>query len=207
MTTHEIAARLSARASREGKWIARCPAHDDGRPSLSIAEGQDGRTLLHCFTGCDAKDVLKAVGLSLPDLFEKQAAPYALRSRTQARAVDLYEALGIEERRYRERHGIEGLLRASEINAIRATVAKRYSIELAPILRPLWEGAYGGRERDVAWPAIFDWALFVASVRVLGAPTAFDGTLLPPTAVLTEAEDLAADAMRSLERDAASRSK
>ena len=88
------------------------------------------------------------------------------------------------------------------MDAIRATVAKRYSIELAPILRPLWEGAYGGRERDVAWPAIFDWELFVASVRFLGAPTAFDESLLPPSAVLIEAEALAAGAMRSLERDA-----
>ncbi len=33
-------------------WIARCPAHDDERPSLSIAEGDDGRCVLHCFADC-----------------------------------------------------------------------------------------------------------------------------------------------------------
>ena len=33
----------------------------------------------------------------------------------------------------RSRYGIVGVLRTSEINAIRATIAKRYGIELAPI--------------------------------------------------------------------------
>jgi hypothetical protein len=35
-----------------GGWVARCPAHDDHSPSLSIGSGQDGRILLHCFRGC-----------------------------------------------------------------------------------------------------------------------------------------------------------
>ncbi len=31
-------------AKRNGRgWMARCPAHDDRRPSLSIAQGTDGR--------------------------------------------------------------------------------------------------------------------------------------------------------------------
>ena len=38
---------------RNGRgWIACCPAHDDRTPSLSIAEGSDGRVLLTCFAGC-----------------------------------------------------------------------------------------------------------------------------------------------------------
>jgi putative DNA primase/helicase len=36
----------------ESSWVARCPAHDDRHPSLSIAEGADGRLLLRCFAGC-----------------------------------------------------------------------------------------------------------------------------------------------------------
>ena len=44
-----------------GRWcgsygIARCPAHDDGRPSLSIRDG-DTRVLFHCFAGCDSSTV------------------------------------------------------------------------------------------------------------------------------------------------------
>ncbi|WP_291510681.1 hypothetical protein [Acidithiobacillus sp.] len=52
-----------------GKWIARCPSHDDRHPSLSIKEADDGLVLIHCWTGCAAADVVAALGLSLADLF------------------------------------------------------------------------------------------------------------------------------------------
>ena len=51
------------------RWIARCPAHDDHSPSLSIRELADGRILIHCFPGCDPSDVLAAVGLQMTALF------------------------------------------------------------------------------------------------------------------------------------------
>jgi hypothetical protein len=51
------------------KWIARCPAHDDHRPSLSIREADDGRVLLKCWSGCSAQAITEALGLSLADLF------------------------------------------------------------------------------------------------------------------------------------------
>ena len=57
------------RANRNGTWVARCPAHDDRSPSLSIATGDDGKVLLHCFAGCGAVDVVEAVGLELSSLF------------------------------------------------------------------------------------------------------------------------------------------
>ncbi len=50
-------------------WSARCPAHDDVTPSLSVSVGDDGRVLLHCHAGCDAKAIVEALGLTLPDLF------------------------------------------------------------------------------------------------------------------------------------------
>ena len=202
MNALEIAARANAKPSVKGKWLGPCPAHDDRRPSLTIAEGRDGRVLLHCFAGCGAESIARALGVSMRDLFEGNTPSSVIERRTRPTVAELCRALAIEEQRYREWHGIEGLLRTSEVNDIRATIAKRYGIELGPIARPLYEGAYGGRERDVAWPALFDWALFVASVRLLGAPTAFNEPLFPPSAVLVEAEELAAAAMRSLERDA-----
>lgn len=38
-----------------------CPAHDDHSPSLSISTGDDGRLLLHCFAGCDFRDIRAAL--------------------------------------------------------------------------------------------------------------------------------------------------
>jgi hypothetical protein len=49
--------------------MARCPAHDDGTPSLAIREGRDGRILLKCHAGCtqwDVIGVLKARGIWAP---------------------------------------------------------------------------------------------------------------------------------------------
>ena len=57
------------RANRNGTWVARCPAHDDRSPSLSIATGDNGKVLLHCFAGCGAADVVEAIGLELSSLF------------------------------------------------------------------------------------------------------------------------------------------
>jgi hypothetical protein len=54
-----------------GRWMARCPAHEDRSPSLSVRETENGRTLLHCFGSCPNGDVLSAMGLRMSDLFEK----------------------------------------------------------------------------------------------------------------------------------------
>lgn len=58
-----------------GKWKACCPAHDDKDPSLSIKEGSDGRVLLHCWAGCETRDVTAAIGLELRDLFPGEKQP------------------------------------------------------------------------------------------------------------------------------------
>ena len=56
----------------DGRWTARCPAHDDRSPSLSIKEIDD-RVLMHCFGGCETSAVLAAVGLNMSDLFPQGA--------------------------------------------------------------------------------------------------------------------------------------
>lgn len=55
-----------------GRWNARCPAHDDRSPSLTIRYEDDGRILLHCFAGCSALDVVHAIGLKITDLFPER---------------------------------------------------------------------------------------------------------------------------------------
>jgi hypothetical protein len=53
------------------RWLARCPAHQDKSPSLSIRALDDGRVLINCFAGCEPGDVLSAVGLTMSNLFPK----------------------------------------------------------------------------------------------------------------------------------------
>ena len=51
-------------------YLARCPAHDDQNPSLSIDRGEDGRILLKCFAGCSADAICAALKITPADLFE-----------------------------------------------------------------------------------------------------------------------------------------
>ncbi len=53
----------------DGRWVARCPAHDDHRASLSVRETPDGRVLVHCFASCDTRAVLAALNLRWSALF------------------------------------------------------------------------------------------------------------------------------------------
>lgn len=59
------------RQTGPGRWIAKCPAHEDRSPSLSIREADDGRVLVYDFGGCDVGVVLAAIGLTMSDLFER----------------------------------------------------------------------------------------------------------------------------------------
>lgn len=73
----------------ETGWSARCPAHDDEHPSLAVAQGEDGRCLLHCHAGCAPEAVVTAVGLTLSDLFP--AATTRPRPSDATRLVDMVE--------------------------------------------------------------------------------------------------------------------
>lgn len=69
MTPTDLLSRLAGVRPSRGAWIARCPAHDDRSPSLSVKEGRDGRILLRCWAGCSVPDICSALGISIRDLF------------------------------------------------------------------------------------------------------------------------------------------
>jgi len=54
-------------------WSASCPGpnHERGDrwPSLSVSEGDDGRSLIWCHAGCSADEIVRALRLELKDLF------------------------------------------------------------------------------------------------------------------------------------------
>jgi hypothetical protein len=59
-------------ARKYGKsWRVRCPVHHGkSQTSLAISEGDDGRVLLKCHSGCATDDLANTLGLSLADLFD-----------------------------------------------------------------------------------------------------------------------------------------
>lgn len=80
MSADTLLAKLDGvRATGRGRWLAKCPAHADGSPSLSIRELDDGRVLLHCFALCSVADVLAAVGLDFDALYPPRAIDHHVR--------------------------------------------------------------------------------------------------------------------------------
>jgi hypothetical protein len=73
----DIVSRLDAKKTSAG-YTAKCPAHDDNRASLSIAQGADGRILFRCHAGCDFGAITSSLGLNPADCFaadETRPAP------------------------------------------------------------------------------------------------------------------------------------
>ena len=59
-TARELVEALGGRWSI-GSALARCPAHNDRTPSLSISEGKGGIILVKCFGGCEQARVIDAL--------------------------------------------------------------------------------------------------------------------------------------------------
>lgn len=59
LSAEQIARGLKARKQGKG-WVAKCPAHEDKKPSLSITE-KEGKVLVHCWAGCEQKAVIGAL--------------------------------------------------------------------------------------------------------------------------------------------------
>jgi hypothetical protein len=59
MLAETIARALGGRKVGIG-WMARCPAHNDREPSLSIVQ-KEGKVLVRCHAGCDQQDVIEAL--------------------------------------------------------------------------------------------------------------------------------------------------
>lgn len=110
-------------------FMAQCPAHDDGRPSLHVTEGRDGKALLQCFAGCDHDVIVADLHLEIGDLFpDDQRAPErevddwkpeAEYIYTDADGHNLLKVIRFPEKRFRQQRwtgtrwewGLEGVTR------------------------------------------------------------------------------------------------
>ena len=96
MTSDDLLSRLDC-VRRSGKgWTARCPAHDDRSPSLSIREGDRG-VLLRCWSGCSLDEVCTALGIQKRDLFfDEQPNPkHRAETRSRRRMGEVRHDLGM----------------------------------------------------------------------------------------------------------------
>lgn len=60
MTPERIARELGGARKSGADWMARCPAHEDHNPSLTLSE-RNGKLLVHCFAGCEQSAVIEAL--------------------------------------------------------------------------------------------------------------------------------------------------
>jgi hypothetical protein len=97
MTAEVLLSRLDG-VKRTGvdRWIARCPSHDDKRPSLGIKEGDGDRVLVKCWAGCSVEEVLAAVGLTFPALYPARPTHRGRPEKRPWPAADVLRAVGSE---------------------------------------------------------------------------------------------------------------
>lgn len=88
--------RLDAVRKSGAGFSARCPAHDDGRASLTLGPGRDQPVVLHCHAGCDPIDILGKLGLTWADLSAPREQPIGEWT-PAGPAVAVYD--------YRDEHG------------------------------------------------------------------------------------------------------
>ncbi|MFF0862346.1 toprim domain-containing protein [Nonomuraea sp. NPDC003560] len=85
---------------------ARCPAHDDRNPSLSVGLGRDGAVVLRCHGGpqCPVEDIVAALDLSMSALWP----PDQQRTRDRLTGPDMWMPCGhdkVAEYLYRDEQG------------------------------------------------------------------------------------------------------
>jgi hypothetical protein len=68
----KVLGRMEGVLEPNGSWKALCLAYDDQEPSLSVSEGDDGRTLIKCFAGCEAIEIVAELSLEMGDFLERR---------------------------------------------------------------------------------------------------------------------------------------
>lgn len=131
MTEAEALTRALGGVWRGAKGAARCPAHDDRSPSLSLGTGWGGRLLLNCHAGCSFEEVRAAL----------QAKGHLGRSFDYVNEYVSYGPAWEDAREERERRDLAKRARKAQAIwdqalPIRGTVAERY-VRLRGITAPL----------------------------------------------------------------------
>lgn len=80
-----------------GEYQARCPAHEDRSPSLSIALGEDDRILIYCFAGCSIDRICRSINFEMSNLFPRKPVDHRYsKVSAQLRGATLLRSLAHE---------------------------------------------------------------------------------------------------------------
>lgn len=86
---------------------ARCPAHEDSNPSLSVKRGDKRDVVIKCFAHCTADAVMESLGLKWTDLGEQRrdslGQPVAAYDYIDADETLLYQVLRFYPKTFRQR--------------------------------------------------------------------------------------------------------
>lgn len=154
MTAIELLQSLDAvRARGNGRWSARCPAHADRSPSLSISEGDKG-ILLRCWAGCTLEEITSKLGLRMTDLFfdaglpgdsaARQKAQHERRQRKAAKRA-AYTAMGQRMETLREAEYVVQSAKGISIAGWSNTKLDLALNTLADAYERLWEESHEWR--------------------------------------------------------------
>lgn len=92
MTIEDFLSRLEGvKHGKPDQYMAKCPAHDDKEPSLSVGKGKDGEILIHCQRGCHYLDVLAAMGLTKADLYPEKQRPAKKPQKARWKVIARYD--------------------------------------------------------------------------------------------------------------------
>ncbi len=107
MRMEQFLQRLSGVRRHSTGYIARCPAHEDHKASLSLKEA-DGKILIHCHAECTPESVVAELGLTMGDLFigTNGATPskiVATYDYTDANGKLIFQTVRYEPKDFRQR--------------------------------------------------------------------------------------------------------
>lgn len=177
MTAYEFANLLGARQSGRG-WSAHCPGphhkNGDRSPSLSISEGDDGRVLVKCFTGCTFEEIVASLDLKPSDLFSDSRSPRSIAEAMGWSAEMLGElgALTQEHKEDEETLRAAALLSAIEYARQRDDIAKvlriTKSVLDAEVRKRRPNPSANGQGKDIIFEEIEPWPEAVDGEMLLG---------------------------------------
>ena len=118
MNAEELLPRLEGVRRTSRGFLARCPAHADRSPSLSIAAGNRG-VILQCWAGCSLADICAALKIEQRDLF--------FDTRFDSEAKQQRDTQRREQQRQRNQAG----LRLDALREAEATIAAARGIDIS----------------------------------------------------------------------------